>query len=195
MGIRSLIVDLDGTVWDSLPLYASILADSEGADLELYLNRLRAGANVVALIRESPELNPSAFAQELRFRHDELLIYEGVRETLIELDRKAIPVGVATSLAPWICDPLLEETGLIELCGTVINASHARKPSAAVVHMTARALRITTDGMWFAGDTQQDARTAKLGGVLFAWASYGYAESPPDESAVTLESFEEILQL
>ena len=195
MAVGTLLVDLDGTLWHSLPLYAAILGDVTGNDPDRYLKQLDAGGNVVQLIQTASGVGREGFAVELRRRAPELELYEGVASALRELSARRIPVAAATSLPGWICEPLLEGTNLRANLGVVIHASHARKPNPAVVTKALRKLGSDKAPIWFVGDTETDARCAVRADARFAWASYGYGETEPTAAAATLDRFSEVLEL
>jgi HAD superfamily hydrolase (TIGR01549 family) len=191
----ALILDLDGTVWDSHPFYAAVAGSSAA-------NERRVLADVTAAVPAATLLK-NAGVGERAFRgyctaSGKLGLYPGAKETLCELAGRDVPLGAVTNLPAWIADPMLACQGLDELLGSVVTFGRTarKKPWPDPLHLCCEELGVTADGdCWYVGDTAGDCSAARRAGLLFAWASWGYADEPPAGSAVTLTRFAEIGEL
>ena len=192
MAFRALLFDLDGTLWDSHPWYAS-LAD----DQERFLESLRQGRPVATLFRRVG-ITPARFGRLCHDNISSLVTYPGVRETLEAASAKGVPLGVATNLPRWIAVPMLECTGVMGYFSTVVDygRTYRRKPYpdpllAALVDMN---LAAGTD-IWYVGDSPQDLRAAMSAGLSFAWAAYGYYGESLSGCHAVLARFQDVLVL
>lgn len=197
MAADTLLLDLDGTVWDSHSWYADTIATLSGASAVTIATRLGAGASVVRLLRDGGVSN-TQLARAARDHGASIGLYEGVLETLERLRASGTDVGVVSNLPGWLVRPLLTSTG-IGAYAEAIATPRPGLPAKPQPHGIARVLgelgRPTGAGTWFAGDGRTDAEAARAAGVRFAWASYGYeAETPPGVDKV-LVRFEDVLEL
>jgi phosphoglycolate phosphatase len=196
MAPPALIFDVDGTLWDSYPWYAEVLAGLSGQGAADLRRRLGAGESIVRLVRECG-------ASEARFRRacrhaDGLRLYDGVRETLDALEGCGVPCAVVTSLPGRIVEPLLAHRGLAAHFPVVVHAGIVRlgKPNPAPLREAARMMGLQdVSGVFYVGDGPNDALAARRAGMLFAWAAYGYGGGCPDGDAVVLREFREVLAL
>ena len=193
MARKALLLDLDGTLWDSYRLYAKALQASTNKSSEWFLKRLRNGDNVIALARKSGVPN-SRLSKHCRLLCRELKLYRGVTRTLLLLQRRKILLGVVTNLPRWLTEPLLEQLGLRD--HFVYCLYDAKKPHST---RTKRAVR------WFkrkrarqivlVGDRASDAHAAQGAAIPFAWAAYGYDTQRPEYATVVLRSFRGVSKL
>jgi phosphoglycolate phosphatase-like HAD superfamily hydrolase len=110
--------------------------------------------------------------------------------------QRGIKIGVATNLPAWICQPLLEETGLNELVDTVLDASNCKvhKPNGMVLDILLCKLNTDANSAVFAGDSIVDAMTARAAGVRFFWVSYGYEQPNQENAYKVINKFSELLE-
>ena len=102
----AIVFDLDGTIWDSWPWYARVLANIANSDETQLRKEIFDGGNVVALCKKY-NVTQSKFISECRRCIDDLEVRSEVDETLSELQSRNIPLGIFTSLPLWIADPVL----------------------------------------------------------------------------------------
>ena len=188
---------MDGTVWDSFPWYAAVLAQETALSDEAILGELRLGCSVVALCRR-------AGVTDARFRSlctaygSGLSLYPGVRDSLRDLTDRRIATAAVTSLPARIAEPLLESSAIRRFFAEVVNASNcaARKPSPVPLTFALSRIGVEPDrNVFYVGDQAGDAVAANAAGLSFAWASYGYGGECPSASAAVLKSFDEVLVL
>jgi len=197
MGAAAVVVDLDGTIWDSEPWFASILATAAGIDPELAIWRL-SHTPVATLIRRTRGMSPATFSRQAEKAINDLPLYPGVQETLSALSSAGVALGVGTSLPGWIAKPMLAHTGLAPFFRAVVHSSNttARKPSAAFLDSVLRVLgEHRGQEVWYVGDREVDAAAAHSAGVAFAWASYGYGPRPDSPIRKVLHSFPDLLEV
>ena len=196
MAASAILVDLDGTVWDSIPWYALVLSGGDAVravDVEL---RLRQGESVIGIARERG-FTKTAFVQRCRQHLEELRLFPTVRETLAVLDRRGVPMGIVTSLSGDLASAMLEGSRLGHHFQTIIHPGRCRsgKASGVPLRRALNHLRIAPSAeVFYIGDREDDAACARACGVSFAWASYGYGVRPPRGSTI-LRRFDEVLEL
>ncbi len=89
--------DLDGTVWESWPGYAKVLPKFSETDKNQLQKERFDGGNIVALCKNN-EISKSTFVTECRRRIDKFEVYLKVPDTLLELQKRNVPLGIYTSL-------------------------------------------------------------------------------------------------
>ena len=202
VGIRTvacstLLLDLDGTLWNSRPWYASVLARlsvRSAAELEI---RLASGTNVAALAKECG-VTKYRLAKEARLSIATLRFYGGVQPTLDALRDRGTLMGVVTNLPGWLVSPMTQASGIAELFDAIVTPRPG-VPAKPQPHGIRRALeemeREPSPRTWFLGDGIVDAAAARAAGVHFAWVSYGYEADAPPGAENVLDSFEDALRL
>ncbi len=193
MAPRALLFDLDGTIWNSYPWYARILAEAGGASIPSVLDQLQHGDSIVQLLRRYRV--PDA---TLMRRHSGLELYPGVVETLEELGHRELPRGVVTSLPGRLVLPLLKGLNISHHFKAVIHAGNCRfrkpDPRPLLAALDLMEMQPAAD-TFYVGDMLSDAQAATRAGLGFAWASYGYGGRRLSEASVILKSFAEVLAL
>lgn len=174
MAARAVVLDLDGTLWDSAPWYAAGLHELAGLDLDDVCLQLRRGGNVVRLADEHGVR--SAFFRWCIRHCAELHLYEGAAEALHVLTERGAALGVVTNLSRKVAEPALRAHELFDLLDVAHYA--AKKPSPTGLHATLEQIDQAPGEAIFVGDTAADAKAAQRAGVPFAWAAYGYGEQP-----------------
>lgn len=193
MGAITLLLDLDGTVWDSYPWYAASLHAGAGLSRQEVIERLLAGENVIRLARDLG-LSNSRFGLLCAQSIVELRLYPNVQKVLCCLSRRRIPMGVVTNLPKWLVEPSLRSLGMMRYFVTYEYA--AGKPSPmGLLKALAGMHQQPNAGALFVGDSPTDATAASRAGVSFAWASYGYAKDCPSPASLVLDSFSDLLEI
>src|SRR5216683_4175252 len=193
MAPRAVLVDLDGTVWNSYPWYATLLAATGNISESAALKHLQAGESIVSLLRKC-----GVSTSTLERRCADLALFPGVAETLGRLVSRGMPIGAVTSLPGRLVSPMLTGVALHGTFTTVIHAGNCRfrKPHPGPVLAALRDLGIVPSAeVLYVGDLEGDAQAAATAGVVFAWAAYGYGGARPASSAHVLRRFSDILAL
>jgi phosphoglycolate phosphatase len=196
MASRVILLDLDGTVWNSYPWYGKLLATNGMKPAQL-VRDLRSGHSVVA-IAQRLGVSRTQLAKLCISAVEHLELYDGVSTTLVKLGRNGTLLAVVTSLPGWLVDPLLDHTKLASHFRTVVNASNCRayKPSPRPIQQALTALDVAAGAqVLYVGDTANDALAARRAGVRFAWASYGYGATKPDGTDLVLDHFSMVATL
>jgi phosphoglycolate phosphatase-like HAD superfamily hydrolase len=194
---RAVLVDLDGTLWDSFPWYAAILEDWSGVPRDHTLAALRQHQPVVRLF-ERHRITKAEFGRLCARYGAALRLYPNVRETLAELKTDGVLLGVVTGLPGTYAEPMLASSGLAHVFDAVVHRGNCPtpKPSPVALNFCRSMLRLEPDSssIWYIGDLDTDARAAHAALMSFAWASYGYAAGQVSADA-ELACFAEVLDL
>lgn len=194
MAAPAVLLDLDGTLWDSWPWYARQVGRSDRARVRQISEALRRGRPVAPLLRDAGVTEASLRAS---CRTSGCDLYPGVRDALAQLRDGGTRLGIVTNLPRWIAIPMLEELGLAEHFDAVAHYSTTRRhkphPDPILAVLDEMGVPPST-GDWYVGDTQADFEAAVAAGLSFAWASYGYGEPIPSAHKV-IDQFDEVLRL
>jgi phosphoglycolate phosphatase-like HAD superfamily hydrolase len=195
MAADALIFDLDGTVWDSWPWYASLIGGEDEERRADVLDNLRRGRPIAKLLR-------AAGIREAHFRRlcggpFHCALYSGVRETLADLSEDGVPLAAVTNLPDWIAGPMLDALQLRECFSAYVHygSTPHHKPSPAPLLRALEELKVAPGpDAWYVGDTTTDARASEAAGVSYAWAAYGYGSDDVESDAV-IDRFEQVAGL
>ena len=197
MAARALLLDLDGTVWDSRGWYAEAVARLSGAPTAELAAGLAAGASV-ARLASAVGVSRARLARAARDDGASVELYEGVLDTLDYVRAHGTMIGVVSNLPGWLARPLLASTGIEEYVAAIATPRPGvpAKPSPHGIESVLRELGRTPDaGTWVVGDGRTDAAAARAAGVRFAWASYGYETAQPPGTTKVLAGFGDVLDL
>ena len=197
MAAQTLLLDLDGTLWDSRPWYAAVLAQLSRETPEKLEHCLSTGTSIVALAKECGVSN-ARFVSKCNACITSLQFYDSVLPTLAELRGLGTTMGIVSNLPGWLAKPLAEATGIEDYFDVMVTPRPGvpAKPSPRGTERALQALdRENCEQTWFVGDGAVDAVAANEAGLNFAWASYGYETREPSQVNVVLEKFEDVLDL
>jgi len=207
MKLESLILDIDGTLWDSRALVAEgyrIQLEREGLehlcvtaeDLKpLFGKVLEEIADVIFASIPSPEryaLMVRCMKSESEHMHRDpcRIGYPGIRETLEKLSEKYRLFIVSNSERgyPELC---IEKLGLT----SCIRGHMCHGDTGLSKGKTIRALmeKYHITDCAYVGDTQGDYEATLEAGIPFIWAAYGFGT--PEGYAEKIDSIEELLKL
>lgn len=196
MAVKSLLFDLDGTIWDSKESYVDLIHEVTGTTKEQISSYVASGRPIALLLKESG-ITKSIFGDCCRERRIEPSLYPEVRETLAELARRRVPMGIVTNLPQWVAEPMLRQAEIDSIFHVIHYYNVRMKGNKATTLISA----IENMGMkpdkdaFYVGDTNPDYQSALEAGISFAWASYGYGDVIVADSAYILSSFKELLGL
>lgn len=185
MDSKVVILDLDGTVWDSWPWYARLLqVEPEGLASEL-----RAGKSIASMLRRAG--HQADFRRLARTHSDALALYGPVEEVLEEVAAGGVRTAVVTNLPGWMAEPMLAAKLLSERFDLVLPWSRTEQSKAARIRRAAAQLGASG---WYVGDLAADRSAAYTAGASFAWASWGYGQQALEADRV-LADFTELVTL
>lgn len=197
MAATTILLDLDGTVWNSRPWYAEIIAYLSGVPvLDVECELLSVG-NIVHVVRNYG-VNQEKMRKAASENGESMELYEGVQQTLDNLRILGTSLGVVSNLPGWLVKPLLESKGLNDYFATTITPRWGLPPKPkpqGILRALEQMGQVADVNTWFAGDGAVDAQAAKSAAVKFAWASYGYETEPPPGTSEVLDKFEDVLRL
>ncbi|MGY1728360.1 HAD family hydrolase [Geodermatophilus sp. SYSU D01062] len=188
MAVSALLIDLDGTLWDSAPWYAYLLEPEDRRRRQQLTERLcdpSAGLRAATLLSEW--YSRDAFAAACTRKASRLRLYPGADEALRRLHRR-LPLGVVTSLPAWMASPMLAAQGLDDLMAVVQTAQRGvpAKPRPAGINRAVAKLGIPPAEVVYLGDSQTDLEAATAAAVSFLWAGWGYGKiCPPVDQAAS----------
>lgn len=180
MAVTAVLIDLDGTLWDSAPWIASLVAAGDPDRERSLTEGLRnpsGGFRSASLLKA--RYSPARFAEECRTTGHLLSLYEGSQQVLKTLYER-IPLGIVTSLPAWMVRPMLLATGLSETFVVVQGAQWGMppKPHPAGLQRALSVLETSPVDALYVGDTEADEQAAMRAGVAFLWAEWGYDDVP-----------------
>ncbi len=197
MAAETILLDLDGTVWNSRPWYAETIACLSGVSCDEVERKLLSGKPIVQLAREH-YVSKSNLVKSATENAESLVLYKRVKQTLKVLRGRGTPIGVVTNLPGWLVRPLLESKDLKEYFFVTITPRwgiQAKPRPHGIFSALEEIGRGVNADTWFVGDGTVDAQAAEAAGIRFAWASYGYEPGPPPGTSEIVEKFEDILRL
>ena len=210
----AVLFDLDGTLVDSASDIAAavnrMLAEEglEQADEALVRSWIGEGTPVL-LETALRHAGSSRSAQELLPRFmvhygDCLLLsprlYDGVPETLAELDARGVPMAVCTNKPERFVAPLLEHIGIADRFAGVVGAGTLpeRKPHPRPLLHLAGQMQVAPDRCLMVGDSQTDFLAGQAAGMPVVLVSFGYARGFDLHAAgalAVIDRFQDLLAL
>ena len=196
MARRTLLLDLDGTLWDSRPWYAKVMAQLSGGSEAQYERTLATGTSVVQLAKQCG-VSKACFVRSAKENAVSLAFYDGVQQTLDELRGRGTSMGVVTNLPRWLVMPVAAVTGIDKYFDVIVTPRPGvpAKPQPHGIRRALREMEREPIHAWFVGDGISDAEAARTAAVPFAWASYGYEAAAPSGTKMELFAFKDVLGL
>lgn len=197
---RAVLLDLDGTLADTLPDIAGALSDllvengyrPFGADAvrrmvgggvpKLVARALRALGEPVEEARHA--LLVGRFLELYAPRAARLTrLFPGALELLDALRRQDVRLGVCTNKPEAVTRAILSELGVAGLFGTVVGGDTvgAKKPDPGPVLAALERLHCGPADALMVGDSAADAGAARAAGVAVIVVSFGYSRMPVAE--------------
>ena len=188
------LFDLDGTLIDTAPdIHAAAAAMLEQlhlpplpfSDAREYigdgvvrfvkrtLTRQWWGEPQSALLQQAEKLMYKYYAKECTAR---LLCYDGVAETLRDLQKAGLPMACVTNKPAIFTKPLLDKSGLAKFFATTIcgDTLPVKKPHPQPLFAACEFLNADINNVWMVGDSAADSKAATAAGCKFAVVAYGY---------------------
>ena len=208
MNFESLILDIDGTLWDSRSVVAkgyNLQLKDEGLERfsvdEEFLKSVfgKVMTEIADIIfGELPEEERYPIMDRCMEREKETLLndpcegagYPKVKETLEQLRKKHRLFIVSNSQCgyPEVCMKKLGLTDLI--CGHLCFGDTGTCKGETIKTLMAK--HNITDACYI-GDTQGDYEAATMAGTPFIWCAYGFGT--PDDYVIKVDAFEELKEV
>ncbi len=192
--IRSVIFDVDGTLFDTLPSLSAaanqVLQESgwRAVPASLLQSALNEGLRpmfhqAIALQREAVDAQTAShlenefMARYLRHGLSTAPLFAGVADALIAFKERGLKLGVCTNRDRASTAALLAAAGIADSFDAIVGLGDAPlpKPAADPLLLLLERLRVAPAETLFVGDSALDARCAQLSGVRFAAHLGGYA--------------------
>jgi phosphoglycolate phosphatase len=194
--VKAVMIDLDGTLVDSIPDLAAaanmMLAELGRPALDVERIRTFVGKGIPRLVERTlcdgidatPE--PALMARALPVfercyadvngRHT--TIYPGVKSGLAAFEQQGLPLACVTNKSMRFTQPLLEMVGLAGHFRKVVagDTLARKKPDPAPLLYACEAFRIAPDDMLMIGDSVNDTEAARAAGCPVFCVTYGYNE-------------------
>lgn len=192
--IRAALIDLDGTLLDTVPDIANAI---NGMRIELGLPALRedvlatyigkGSANLVRRCLPEPMAqDPEKFQLALERYYvlyeacngERARVFEGVLAGLRALQQQRIRLAVVTNKPGPFAVPLLQGVGLAGFFDVVLggDATERRKPLPDLLWMACERLQVSADQAVMIGDSLNDVQAARAAGCRVLAVPYGYNE-------------------
>jgi len=200
MAWQAVLLDLDGTLLDTLPdlaaaanamrqdmglteLPAALIATFIGKGVDVLVARALAG-KIDAIEAQSETYER---ARQSFYIHYEILngqhatLYPGVLEGLEAFQAQGLRLGVVTNKPTVFTLPLLKRMGLAAYMQTVVcgDSCEQRKPDPAPILLACRELGCDPKYALTVGDSINDALAARAAGCQVLAVAYGYNEGHP----------------
>lgn len=196
MAAEAVLLDLDGTLWDSHPWFAALAARGDARRQRDHHAALRARRPAATLLRASG-VTGAAFTRACR-DGSPVRLYPEAAATLDGLADAGVPLGAVTNLPRWLARPMLEGLGLDRRLGSLVTYERTtrRKPHPDPLLLALDELAVRPSrSVWFVGDSASDAAAAAAACVSFAWVAWGYERRTPRRTDAVLRRFPELLEL
>lgn len=206
----AVLFDLDGTLIDSIGLLLKCVrhifegrtpAPTDEEWIATLGTPLR--KQLAAYVDSDDEIEAivSKYRTFQREHHDALtLAYPGVKETLLELERRGHPMGVVTSKSNEMMDRGLAWLGALEMMQTRIgmNSCEIHKPDPFPVRLALKELGYEPREALFVGDSPYDILSGNAAGVVSVaamWGPFTREQLEPAKPAEYLDKIEDLPRL
>lgn len=194
---KAIVFDLDGTLVDSAPEIATALNSAMAGigqppfPLTEVQSFIGGGASVAlkrALAARGTSIDDADFDAMMTSFYKVYAevseagngLYSGVMETLGELQRRGLPLGLCTNKAEHITAIALRALGIAPFFTAVVGARDdlLRKPAPDMLMAVLAKLGACPADVLVVGDSRSDVGAARAAGCPVIAVSYGYAHGP-----------------
>ncbi len=202
MAFDGIILDVDGTLWDSRTIVAGAwnrAAYELGANIEVTPDRLRSlfGKTMDEIAAEllpdkDSDERKTIMYRSIEYENDDLaaseedICYDGVIETLYTLYDMGAKLAIVSNCQEGYIELFMEKNGVEHLISDTECYGHTGLGKAENIRAVAD--RNGFKNPVYVGDTQGDMDACSKAGVAFAWASYGFGEEEPKGSVAVISS-------
>ncbi len=206
MRFDSIILDVDGTIWDTTPIVAKawnkaieklyprvpcvtadILKGQFGKTMDII------GRNLFGELtaEEQKKLLDQCCIEEQEALEDnqENITYSGVVETIRELSAK-VPLFIVSNCQAGYIELVIKKLGLEDYITDFECFGNNGLPKDKNIRLVVE--RNALEAPVYVGDTQGDLDACKLAGVPFIWAEYGFGKVCEKDIAGKVKRFSEL---
>ncbi len=196
---RAVLIDLDGTLVDSLPdiagatnamreelglpiLAVQRIASYVGKGVDVLVHRALTDTKDDQAPLDLFERGKRAFNRRYsEINGNESRAYPGVEQALEDLRRKAIPLACVTNKPRSFTLQLLERTNLKEAFSAVVSGDdiQQRKPHAEPMLRACQLIGVAASDTTVIGDSENDVLSARAAGCQIIVVETGYNEGKP----------------
>ncbi len=202
MAFDGIILDVDGTLWDSRFVVAESwnrAAKDEGVDVRVTPDGLmRLFGRTMDEIAEAlmPDIDPERrsailnrsveYENEDLDKNEEDITYDGVVETLVTLNEMGARLAIVSNCQEGYIELFMKKAGVEDIIIDIECFGHSGHGKADNIRAVVE--RNGFKNPVYVGDTEGDAIASREAGVAFAWAEYGFGESEPEGSIMVISS-------
>ncbi len=199
------VFDLDGTLIDSVPLFATIInamladrgASSRIGDADARPHATAGGLAMVSAMLGEHCGDPAEALAEFRARYAALptppdCLYPGAREALAVLAGAGVALAVWSNKAGFLCDKVVSDLGLSSVFAAVVGTGPdvPLKPDTTGLDRALVLAGSARGACCFIGDSDLDHESARRAGVPFVMMTHGYGDyDRPWPDALTVDGF------
>ena len=203
--VEAIMFDLDGTLWDVImETYKSVNIIAQKYHLNevtletikkcMGMNNLECATNYLPELDSEDALN--IFKEMVDLNNQRLkeyggIIYDGVKETLIELIKRGYKLGIVSNCGDGYIEAFLDYSNLKDYFSFYLPCSkyNLSKDDAIKKIMNDNNIKSSV----YVGDTQKDELAAFNAQIPFIYASYGFGKV--DNYDYKLEKFADLLKI
>lgn len=205
--IDGIILDVDGTLWDSTPIVARAwtraVQECGYKDFTVAADTLKQlfGKTMAVIAQEMlPQLSDEEREKAMElccgYEHEALMedeckiCYPGVVSTIRALSKK-VPVCIVSNCQSGYIELFLEKTGLGPYVTDIECYGNTGKNKGENIRLVAERQGFRTPV--YVGDTKGDCEASREAGIPFVYASYGFGQ--PENADAEIAQFDELLTL
>jgi phosphoglycolate phosphatase len=208
--VRSLILDLDGTLIDSKPVIMDCFGKAVAAVFPGRIfdrESVRLGPPIRKMFQisfpEAPENELDELLRAFRSHYDQegpikTPAYDGAQTLLSHWQSRGINLYVATNKPLRISKTILDHLKLDRYFRSIVALDSIQPPFAgkgALVQHLLKTEHLSIAETCYVGDSPEDAAAAAECGLKFVWAAYGYGRLGPEELKSVFKTIQTLAEL